>query len=104
VFDSGKTKAIEWRLQQLKQIEKMVVENADAMIEALAKDLGRPATESVLADVGVTVDETRIAINKLQDWIQPESVVHPLKLQPGRQFIVHSDPAHHQTYTVPQCP
>jgi acyl-CoA reductase-like NAD-dependent aldehyde dehydrogenase len=54
VFDSGRTKPIEWRMQQLKQVEKMMVENSDNIIEALAKDLGRPPTESILADIGVS--------------------------------------------------
>jgi len=40
-FNSGKTKPIEWRIQQLKQIAKMLKETTSDIFAALSSDLRR---------------------------------------------------------------
>lgn len=37
-FDSGRTKDVNWRKQQLRQLKKLVVENHEQIAEALIKD------------------------------------------------------------------
>ena len=41
VFESGRTKTVEWRRTQLEQMLKMVDEQKEAMCEAVFKDLGK---------------------------------------------------------------
>ena len=50
-FNGGKTKSIEWRRQQLKQILALVEENIDSITEALKSDLRRPDFECVSCHV-----------------------------------------------------
>ena len=41
VFATGRTRALEWRLEQLRGIERFVEERESEIAEALAEDLGR---------------------------------------------------------------
>ncbi|EFX00184.1 aldehyde dehydrogenase [Grosmannia clavigera kw1407] len=50
-FSSGKTKAIAWRKWQLKQFWWMVEDNEQAILDALAADLGRHEMEGRAADL-----------------------------------------------------
>ena len=48
VFDSGRTKTVEWRRTQLEQMLKMVDEQKEAMCEAVFKDLGKVRALSLI--------------------------------------------------------
>ena len=50
-FNSGRTKSYEWRISQLKSIEKMIDENEKEITEALHKDLSKPELEAFIAEV-----------------------------------------------------
>lgn len=45
-FKTGKTKTLTWRLEQLGNVRRMVLDNKDTIIDALHKDLGRPKLEA----------------------------------------------------------
>lgn len=53
VYSSGKTKSYEWRVAQLKSIEKMLVECEKDIYEALYRDLGKPEIEAFLSEVSL---------------------------------------------------
>jgi hypothetical protein len=50
-FNSGKTKSYEWRMSQLKAIDKMIEEKEKDITEALSKDLSKPELEAFIAEV-----------------------------------------------------
>ena len=50
-FGSGLTKSIEWREQQLSAIERMIDENEDAIVQAIADDFGKPKIETLASEV-----------------------------------------------------
>lgn len=52
-FDSGKTKPLEWRKEQLKQLYKMCEEQQDYFAAAARIDFYRPTAETLLYDCGV---------------------------------------------------
>eukprot|EP00933_Yihiella_yeosuensis_P061851 TRINITY_DN64716_c0_g1_i1.p1 TRINITY_DN64716_c0_g1~~TRINITY_DN64716_c0_g1_i1.p1 ORF type:complete len:532 (-),score=97.34 TRINITY_DN64716_c0_g1_i1:450-2045(-) len=86
-FRSGKTKTYEWRLSQLKALERMFLDEVDAMTTALREDLNRPECESIVGDVGSTVAEIRFAMDNLKAWMKPEKVSTTLLMQPGSSRI-----------------
>lgn len=49
-FDSGRTKPLAWREQQLEQLLKMCSEQKDAFAKAAHKDFRRPLDETLLLD------------------------------------------------------
>ena len=42
-FQGGNTRGYQWRVDQLRAMRRMVVENKDAVVEAIRKDMGRPS-------------------------------------------------------------
>ena len=50
-FDAGRTRPLEWRREQLKQLIAMHDDHADEFIEALHSDFGKPTFEAFTSDV-----------------------------------------------------
>lgn len=50
-FRSGRTRPLEWRVQQLQAIMKMVQENEDAVMDALRSDLRKSRHEAFITEV-----------------------------------------------------
>ncbi len=50
-FATGRTRSVEWRQDQLRKLEKLMVDNEPAIAAALDADLGRKPFEAWLADV-----------------------------------------------------
>ncbi|CAO1624338.1 unnamed protein product [Parajaminaea phylloscopi] len=73
-FLTGKTKSIEYRRNQLKQLAFLLQDNTDAFADAIAKDLGRSKFETVFAEVMLTVTECVHAVNKVKSWAKNEWV------------------------------
>ncbi|RDB17524.1 Aldehyde dehydrogenase family 3 member B1 [Hypsizygus marmoreus] len=76
-FRKGVPRPLAWRRHQLLQLARMMQENSDAFVEALAADLGRPKLESLVAEVCVVIDRAMICAEKLDEWTKPEKVEVP---------------------------
>jgi aldehyde dehydrogenase (NAD+) len=83
-FDSGRTRPVEWRLQQLAALERMLAEREPEFAEALAQDLGRQRVDAWLADLAPVTAESAYARKHLRKWMRPRSVRLPLPILPGR--------------------
>ena len=70
-FLSGKTKSVQWRLDQLKSILNLIQENESEIKDALYKDLRKPAFESDLFEMTVVKNEIVYAIKNLSSWMKP---------------------------------
>jgi aldehyde dehydrogenase (NAD+) len=86
-FDSGKTRPIDWRLAQLREIERMMREHEADFAEALRLDLGKCHFEAVLTEMSFVEAEAKYAIRHLADWMKPQRVRTPIMVQPGRSCI-----------------
>lgn len=73
-FLSGKTRSVEYRRDQLKQLAFLLQDNQDAIAHAVAQDLGRSKFETVFAELMLTVKETVHAVNKIKFWAKNERV------------------------------
>jgi aldehyde dehydrogenase (NAD+) len=58
-FATGRTRSIDWRKQQLRALEQLMVDNEPAVAAALEKDLGRKPFEAWLADIAPTAGRPR---------------------------------------------
>ncbi|KAH8082833.1 NAD-dependent aldehyde dehydrogenase [Cristinia sonorae] len=72
-FRSGKTKAVAFRKEQLKQMGYMVQENKDAFLETLKSDLGRPYLESEVFELIPAINDIRTIHDNLHKWAKTES-------------------------------
>lgn len=87
VFASGRTKRIDWRLEQLDGIARLVTECENEIAAALAQDLGRSAVEAWLGDLTSTKGEVDFAIKRLRRWMRPKRQRIPLNQMPGSAWV-----------------
>lgn len=87
VFNSGRTRSLAWRAQQLRAIERMCAEREPEIAEALALDLGRSSFEAWLGDIGSTKGEAAFARKHLKKWVKPQRQGLPLAQLPGRAWV-----------------
>lgn len=86
-FETGATRSLEFRLEQLRRLRQGVLDGRDRIITALAADLGRPEFEAYAFEVGV-LKELDHALKNLAKWMKPQRVSLPLEQQPGKAQIV----------------
>lgn len=87
-FDSGHTRPLAWRIAQLQALERMLVEEADAIHAALHADLGKCTIESRLAETAFVRTEITHTLKHLRRWLRPKRIAIPLSLQPARGRLV----------------
>ncbi|MCB1205031.1 MAG: aldehyde dehydrogenase family protein [Verrucomicrobiae bacterium] len=86
-FASGATLPLEVRLEGLGRLESAVLEQSDAILAALADDLGKPLLEAWLAEVHFVLSEIRLFRRKLRAWAKPRRVSSPFFVWPARSEI-----------------
>ena len=88
-FDSGRTRPVAWRRDQLHQLRTLLRDGEAELLAALAADLGKPAIEAYAADVGFLFADIEYTLRHLETWMRPQKVHAPLIVQPGKARIVH---------------
>lgn len=86
-FKNGVTKDINWRKNQLLQVQKMLNEKADDILKAVNKDLGRSFTEGFLGEIGSTLDDIKFILQNLDTWVKPIDRPQPMMQKPGSSQI-----------------
>ncbi len=86
-FNTGATKPLAFRKEQLKKLKNAIRKHEQALLAALKTDLNKPELESYATEIEVTVAEIDHIIRNLADWMEPERVGTPLFFQPGKAYI-----------------
>lgn len=86
-FDSGLTRDLAWRQEQLAALERMMVENEAEIAGALKADLGKPFGEACTAEIDFTRKEAAHARKHLRRWSRPQRTGTPLSIQPGKSAV-----------------
>lgn len=87
-FSTQLTRPLAWRRQQLAQLVRLLRQEAPALTQAMAADLGKPETEAWLTDVAGVRRDIEGIIRHLATWSAPRPVPVPWTLQPGRAQVV----------------
>ena len=90
-FDAGRTRPVEWRKEQLRALDRLLVESEAELLEALRLDLGKPALEGFITDIAFVRAEIADTLRHLDRWLAPTRTKVPVKQQPGTARI-HRDP------------
>ncbi|KGK00969.1 aldehyde dehydrogenase family protein [Thalassotalea sp. ND16A] len=86
-FNSNITKDLDWRIQQLKQIKQLVLDNEAEILAALYSDLKKPAQEAWVTELSyITLDVDHV-LKHLKKWSKPRKVWTPLIVLPGKSYI-----------------
>lgn len=77
-FNTGKTKSVEFRIEQLKKLRKIIVDNERAIIDALHADLRKSDLEAYATEIGVVLVELDDMLKNVKSWSKPQRVKTPL--------------------------
>ncbi len=86
-FESGKTKSLEFRLEQLSRLRRAIKENEAAILSALKADLNKPAFEAYASEIGFLYDEIDFIKKGLPKWNKPQRVRTPFIHWFGKSYI-----------------
>lgn len=83
-FLTGKSRSVEYRKKQLKQLYFLVKENETAFVEAIKNDLGRPPMETEFGEIVSVKNEIADAISHVDEWAKPT------KASGGLAYFAHT--------------
>lgn len=86
-FRGGTTRPYEWRAAQLRQLDRMLVERAPEIERALLSDLGKPALEAHITEIGFLRSEIAHTLAHLAKWMKAERVSLPPAVLPASGWI-----------------
>lgn len=90
-FESGVTRPVKFRLEQLKRFKKIFLQYEEKMYEALKMDFNKPVFESYTSELGLILEEIGVMIKNLENWATPQFVSTSLGNLPARSYI-YPDP------------
>ena len=91
LFNSGTTRPLAFRINQLKQLKEAILLHEAEIVEALYKDLRKSTYEAFGSEIGQLLREIDFNIKHLHAWAKPQSVSTPLMLFPSTSKI-YRDP------------
>lgn len=77
-FQTGATKSIAFRLNQLKRLREAIQEHEKEILEALKLDLNKPEFEAYTTEVGFVLDSIRHFEKHLDKWAKDKTTKTPL--------------------------
>lgn len=86
-FAGGITRPIEWRVEQLRALDLLLVERETEFETALFNDLGKSGVEAQITELGYLRSELAHALKKIKGWVKPERVSIPAVAMPARGWI-----------------
>ncbi|MEU5951250.1 aldehyde dehydrogenase family protein [Streptomyces sp. NPDC047525] len=87
-FDAGRTRPTAWRRRQLRALRALLTEQAPALTDALAADLGKSPVETHTSELGFVVNEIDHTLRHLDRWLRPRRVRVPVMMLPARAGTV----------------
>ena len=85
---SGVLRDLEARRVQLRQLQRMLQEQEEPILRAMATDLGKPPMEAYAAEIGLVLGEIKTTLKNLDEWCAPQRVKVQLAFKPGSAEIV----------------
>lgn len=86
-FESGRTRSLAWRKEQIAGLRRMMEEGDAEFTAALRQDLGRPSMEAFAADIGHTKAELRHIAKHMERWAAPTKVRLPATVAPAKGWV-----------------
>lgn len=90
-FSTGKTKNIDFRLEQLARLKKAVKDRESQIIKALKQDLNKSEFEAYATEIGFLYEEINSMMKHLQTWAKPKKVKTPIT-HAGASSYIYPEP------------
>ncbi|MDX3639433.1 aldehyde dehydrogenase family protein [Streptomyces sp. MB09-02B] len=91
-FNTGVTRPLDWRVNQLQRLRALLVENEQELIEALWADLRKNPAEAKAQEIDFTVGDIDETLANLENWLQPRPVEVPAHFGPTTTAYTTYDP------------
>ncbi|GGW85071.1 aldehyde dehydrogenase family protein [Streptomyces galilaeus] len=91
-FNTGVTRPLGWRVDQLQRLRALLVENEQELIDALWADLRKNAAEAKMQEIDFTVADIDEALVNLESWLEPRPVEVPAHFGPTTTAYTTYDP------------
>ena len=82
-FATGKTKSLDYRVEQLKKLRQAILERESLIVAALNQDLRKPELDSYITEIRVSIQEIDYALKHLKKWAKPRRVKTSLETFPS---------------------
>lgn len=86
-FYTHKTKDINYRINNLKKLKKIIIDNEDKIADAIYKDLRKSKFESYETEIGIILEEIGYHLKNLKKWEKQKKVRTPIIYFPANSFI-----------------
>ncbi|KXG76444.1 aldehyde dehydrogenase [Thermotalea metallivorans] len=90
-FDTGKTKDLSFRMEQLKKLKRAIQAYESRLLDALYKDLRKPAFEAYATEVGYVLDSIGYTLKHFKSWAKVKRVATPI-IHLGAQSYIYPEP------------
>jgi aldehyde dehydrogenase (NAD+) len=87
-FNTGATRPIDSRLEQLRKLKQAVKNHEQQILAALSADLGKAPFEAYETEIGIVYDEVNFAVKHLRSWTKSKKVSTPIQNLPSRSYIL----------------
>lgn len=86
-FTTHKSKDVAFRKKYLKKLLQEILDQEDAVCDALFADFKKPKFESLATETQLTLAELKHAIKNVKEWSEPNSVAPSLLNFPSKEWI-----------------
>lgn len=86
-FATQKTKEVAYRKQYLKKLQQEVLDQEDAVCDALYADFKKPKFESLATETQLVLAELKHAVKNVKNWSEPNRVGASLLNFPSKEWI-----------------
>ena len=87
-FASNVTLDRKFRKEQLKKLQKALIQWEKPLCDALWSDLHKSAEEAILTELSIVSGEINNHLSHLRSWTKSRAVCTPLKMMPSRSRII----------------
>jgi len=85
-FNTGKTRPLSWRIEQLKALKSMLRDHYVEFVNAIKSDTGRPLYEVWSGDVFCAQNEIEVALKGIKKWVKPRPLKSDIGFFPSKAW------------------
>lgn len=86
-FQTGQTRSVAFRLEQLRRLQRALQSNASLLERAMEQDLRKAPMEVYMCETGMVLEEIRCQLKHLRGWARERRVRTPLAQFPAKSFL-----------------
>jgi len=86
-FNTNTTKSVEYRLQMLQRLKKIINANEEKILSALYNDLSKSKSEAYMSEVAMVYAELDEALRKVREWSRPQRASGTIGTFPAKNYV-----------------